>query len=358
MPITFLILGDVGTGKSTVTPIYEFNLCNKNRLIVIREPSRAACNALYYSLEALYPEIKDDLAVITKDTRINAENGRIRIVTDGVLLRMLAEGSITDASIYFDESHQLTSQLELCMSLAKKDSWSKKPVESDERDPRPERVPEFSRNQELLLHLGKEISSIDTARDGKRPRRDVRQTLSLSLLATSERILAHLPPDKEARREVLEKLTEEVHIHGGLEGSEINKIQQRAEIDKNLKIFATNVIASSVNIFVDNVLVFNEVVDGKDRLGQKELEYKTIDNNSLLQMMGRVGRFKPGRAVLLSDTPIPKVITPRKVRKSLERETPFDLVLLMSKYRLETLRTGIHVQTEPQGTGVCRELAL
>ena len=117
----FLILGDVGTGKSTVTPIYEFNLCNKNRLVVIREPSRAACNALYYSLETLYPEIREDLAVITKDTRINAEKGRIRIVTDGVLLRMLAEGSITDASIYFDESHQLTSQLELCMSLAKKD---------------------------------------------------------------------------------------------------------------------------------------------------------------------------------------------------------------------------------------------
>ena len=126
-----------------------------------------------------------------------------------------------------------------------------------------------------------------------------------------------------------------MYIHGGLEGSEINKIQQRAEIDKNLKIFATNVIASSVNIFVDNVLVFNEVVDGKDKLGQKELEYKTIDNNSLLQMMGRVGRFKAGRAVLLSDTPIPKVITPQRVRKSLERETPFDLVLLMSKYGLK-----------------------
>ena len=126
-----------------------------------------------------------------------------------------------------------------------------------------------------------------------------------------------------------------VYIHGGLEGSEINKIQQRAEIDKNLKIFATNVIASSVNVYVDNVLVFNEVIDGRDKLGHKVLEYKNIDNNSLLQMIGRIGRFKPGRAVILTDTPIPKTINPVKVSKSLEKETPFDLVLLMSKYGLK-----------------------
>jgi HrpA-like RNA helicase len=116
----FLIIGDVGTGKSTVTPIHEFELSKGRREIVIREPSRAACNALYYSLQALHPELGDELAVITKDTQINV-NGKIKIVTDGVLLRMLAENSIVDSSIYFDESHQMSSQLELCMSLAKKE---------------------------------------------------------------------------------------------------------------------------------------------------------------------------------------------------------------------------------------------
>src|SRR5271157_1352226 len=116
----FVLIGDVGTGKSTVTPIHEYGLCKGDRQIVIREPSRAACNALFYSLQALHPELIDELAVITKDTKINV-GGKIRIVTDGVLLRMLAENSITDSSIYFDESHQMTSQLELCMSLAKKE---------------------------------------------------------------------------------------------------------------------------------------------------------------------------------------------------------------------------------------------
>ena len=105
----FVLLGDVGTGKTTVTPIHEFNRNEKQREIVIREPSRASCNALYYSLQALHPELKDDLAVITKDTKINVDRGRIRIVTDGVLLRMLAENSLRDVSIYFDESHQMTS---------------------------------------------------------------------------------------------------------------------------------------------------------------------------------------------------------------------------------------------------------
>src|SRR6266550_4211493 len=116
----FVIIGDVGTGKSTVTPIHEFELGGRERHIFIREPSRAACNALFYSLEALHPEVKSELAVITKDTKINV-GGRIKLVTDGVLLRMLAENSITESSIYFDESHQMSSQLELCLSLAKKE---------------------------------------------------------------------------------------------------------------------------------------------------------------------------------------------------------------------------------------------
>src|SRR3989454_3371558 len=112
-------------------------------------------------------------------------------------------------------------------------------------------------------------------------------------------------------------------------------IQRRAEQDKNLRIFATNVIASSVNIYVDNVLIFDDVIDSKDKLGQKTLHYTSIDNNSLLQMIGRIGRFKPGRAVILTDAPLPKKINPIPVRKALETETPFDLVLLMSKYGLK-----------------------
>ncbi|HKT21052.1 MAG TPA: hypothetical protein VJR06_00310, partial [Nitrososphaerales archaeon] len=116
----FVLLGEVGTGKSTVVPVHEFERSGRVREIIIREPSRASCNALYYSLEALHPEVKDHLAIITKDTKVNVE-GRIKIVTDGVLIRMLADRSVNDTSIYFDESHQMSSQLELCMSLAKND---------------------------------------------------------------------------------------------------------------------------------------------------------------------------------------------------------------------------------------------
>ncbi|MCL5316779.1 MAG: hypothetical protein M1503_00735 [Thaumarchaeota archaeon] len=329
----FVIIGDVGTGKSTVTPIHEFELSGRNRQIVIREPSRASCNALFYSLEALHPEVKEELAVITKDTKINI-GGRIKIVTDGVLLRMLAENSILDSSIYFDESHQMSSQLELCMSLAKKEEATARNlfrIMSATIDPK-----------EFLSFLG--ITKLYTLSGRRYPvtlqleeAKDLDEmfrTLSLYLYGQprNESWLVFLPT-----RRLVEKYAGSyggTYIHGGLEGSEINKIQQRAELDKNLRIFATNVIASSVNIYVDNVLIFNEMIDGKDKLGQKTLRYKKIDNNSLLQMMGRIGRFKPGRAVILSDTPIPKKINPTPVRKALETETPFDLVLLMSKYRL------------------------
>ncbi len=330
----FVILGNVGTGKSTVTPIHEFELCNRNRQIIIREPSRASCNALFYSLEALHPEVKSELAVITKDTKLNI-NGAIKIVTDGVLLRMLAENSISESSIYFDESHQMSSQLELCMSLAKKENAHSRNlfrIMSATIDP-----------QEFLTFLG--ISKLYSLSGRRFPvkiefeyAKDLDEmfdvlSLYLSSQPRDESWLVFLPT-----RRLVEKYAGSyggVYIHGGLEGSEVNKIQQRAELDKNLRIFATNVIASSVNIYVDNVLIFNEMIESKDKLGQKNLEYKTIDHNSLLQMIGRIGRFKPGRAVVISDTPIPKRINPISVRKALEQETPFDLVLLMSKYGLK-----------------------
>lgn len=330
----FVIIGDVGTGKSTITPIHEYELFKGNREIIIREPSRAACNALFYSLQALHPELSDELAVVTKDTKINI-NGKIKIVTDGVLLRMLAENSISGASIYFDESHQMSSQLELCMSLAKKQEASAGNlfrVMSATIDPK--EFLSFLGISKLYTMTGRRypvVLEVELAEDLD----DMFQKLSSYIYTQprDESWLVFLPT-----RRLVERYASSyggVYIHGGLEGSEINKIQQQAELDKNLRIFATNVIASSVNIYVDNVLIFNDVIDSKDRLGQKTLHYKKIDNNSLLQMIGRIGRFKPGRAVIITDTPIPKRVNPIPVRKALETETPFDLVLLMSKYGLK-----------------------
>src|SRR5256712_5435782 len=329
----FVIIGDVGTGKSTVTPIHEFELCNRNRQIVIREPSRAACNALLYSLRALHPELIDELAVITKDTKINV-GGKIKIVTDGVLLRMLAENSIFDSSIYFDESHQMSSQLELCLSLAKKEEAKARNlfrIMSATIDPK--EFLSFLGISKLYLLSGRRFPvalEVELVKDVD----EMFSTLSLYLNSRprDESWLVFLPT-----RRLVERYASSysgTYIHGGLDGSEVNKIQQRAELDKNLRIFATNVIASSVNIYVDNVLIFNEVIDSKDKLGRRTLQYKRIDNNSLLQMIGRIGRFKPGRAVIISDTSIPRKIEPIPVRKALETETPFDLVLLMSKYGL------------------------
>ena len=327
----FVLLGEVGTGKSTVVPIHEFEKSGRTRRIVIREPSRASCNALYYSLEALHPEVKEHLAIITKDTKVNID-GKIKIVTDGVLIRMLADRSVTGTSIYFDESHQMSSQLELCMSLAKRDEAAAKNlfrVMSATIDPR-----------EFLAFLG--ISKLHSISGRRYP---VSLELELvrdldAMFDTLSRYLYTQPRDESwlvflPTRRLVEKYAGSyggVYIHGGLEGSEVNRIQRKAEQDRNLRIFATNVIASSVNIYVDNVLIFNDVINSKDRLGQKTLKYGRLDNNSLLQMMGRIGRFKPGRAVILTSSPVPSKIDPTPVRKSLETETPFDLVLLMSKY--------------------------
>src|SRR6266702_3661237 len=219
----FIIIGDVGTGKSTVTPVREFELSKGRREIVIREPSRAACNALYYSLQALHPELEHELAVITKDTQINV-TGKIKIVTDGVLLRMLAENSISDSSIYFDESHQMTSQLELCMSLAKKEETRARNlfrIMSATIDP-----------QEFLSFLG--ISKLYRMSGRRYPvalevqvaedYNEMSKTLQVYLDSRprDESWLVFLPT-----RRLVEKYASSyggAYIHGGLEGSEVNRI--------------------------------------------------------------------------------------------------------------------------------------
>src|SRR2546427_1054127 len=226
----FVIIGNVGTGKSTVTPIHEYELSKGNRQIIIREPSRAACNALYYSLQALHPELGDELAVITKDTQINV-NGKIKIVTDGVLLRMLAENSINDSSIYFDESHQMSSQLELCMSLAKKEEDNAKNlfrVMSATIDPK-----------EFLSFLG--ISNLYRMSGRRYPvKLEVELVNDLNgMFRILDRYLYSQPPDESwlvflPTRRMVEKYADSyrgVYIHGGLEGSEVNRIQRRAETE-------------------------------------------------------------------------------------------------------------------------------
>lgn len=330
----FVLLGEVGTGKSTVVPIHEFQRFGGEREVIIREPSRASCNALYYSLEALYPEMKRHLALITKDTKVNVGGG-IKIVTDGVLIRMLADRSVNGSSIYFDESHQMSSQLELCLSLAKNDEAQSKNlfrIMSATIDP-----------SEFLRFMG--IAKVHSVSGRRFPvKLEVEMARNLDGMYDLLSSYLYTQPKDESwlvflpTRRLVEKYAGSyagVYIHGGLEGSEVNRIQKRAELDRNLRIFATNVIASSVNIYLDNVLIFNDVINAKDKMGQKTLRYAKLDNNSLLQMMGRVGRFKPGRAVIITDTPIPKAIEPTPVHKSLETETPFDLVLLMAKYGLD-----------------------
>src|SRR5438034_7046422 len=204
----------------------------------------------------------------------------------------------------------MSSQLELCLSLAKKNEIKARNlfrIMSATIDP-----------QEFLSFLG--ISRLYSLSGRRYPvRLEVEQAKDLDDMFNILSLYLYSQPRDESwlvflpTRRLVERYASSyggIYIHGGLDGSEVNKIQERAEVDKNLKIFATNVIASSVNISVDNVLIFNEVIDSKDRLGQKTLRYKKIDNNSLLQMIGRIGRFRPGRAVIVSDTPIPRKIEP------------------------------------------------
>ena len=112
-----------------------------------------------------------------------------------------------------------------------------------------------------------------------------------------------------------------------------------------------------MNIYVDNVLIFNEVIDGKDKLGQKTLHYRKIDNNSLLQMIGRIGRFKPGRAVIISDTPDPEEDRPGTCAQGARDRDPVRPRAPDVEVRPQALGARVHVEGEPPRGRVRRGLA-
>ena len=125
---------------------------------------------------------------------------------------MLAEDSVSDSSIYFDESHQMSSQLELCMSLAKKQGARARNlfrVMSATIDPK-----------EFLSFLG--ISKLYTLSGRRYPvklevelAKDVDEMsenpVALPLPAAPRRIVAGLPPHEAPRREVRRQLRGRLH---------------------------------------------------------------------------------------------------------------------------------------------------
>ena len=126
-----------------------------------------------------------------------------RYVTDGVLLRMLAEESLRDVSIYFDESHQMSSQLSVHVTRkagAREKFQKSRP--HNERDHRSGRVHDFSGHKEPLLGFGTPVSCFHRSGTCERLGRNAGPVVTVSFIRSRQtsRGLVFLPTRRLVER--------------------------------------------------------------------------------------------------------------------------------------------------------------
>lgn len=227
----------------------------------------------------------------------------VLVVTPGVALHWLKMGIIGgDDLIAIDEIHQTSEHLELSMALAKRASctciWMSATI-----DPR---VYEKYLAAATVIHC----TAFDPAKKAevKVVYDDVDCFLSEhaeDFIREKRGVAVFVPTRAKA-----EMLNREMARYAGLTsdfyhgGEKVEKLRQflKGDVPKPFVVFMTIAGASSLNVLgLDTVVVVDEMFDERVHSGVNVLEKVHLDNNTLLQMVGRIhGRAIGGKAYILS----------------------------------------------------------
>lgn len=227
----------------------------------------------------------------------------VLVMTPGVALHWFKKGIITrEDLIVIDEIHQTSEHLELSLALAKRAGctfiW-----ESATINPR---VHERYLKAATVIHC----TAFDPAKKAevKVVDNNIDDFLAIHVeefIKEKRGVAVFVPTRAKA-----EALNRKMASHGGLSsdfyhgGEKVEKLRQflTGEVERPFVIFMTSAGASSLNILgLDTVVVVDEIFDERVHSGVKVLEKVYLDNNMLLQMIGRIhGRAIGGKAFILS----------------------------------------------------------
>lgn len=314
-----VLTAPTGSGKSTLVPIWCAAVQNDNpqagRTLVV-EPRRVACRALYRFVDAHKTHPTQSVGYTVRHEHGGPANARIRYVTPGVALRMIAEaeaGLAAFDTIIVDEFHERGMENDLVLALLKEQRGEKNLVVMSATIDL-ERLAQWL-GASQIQGRGRQYPVETTYTGGphvpstrnldERVIGGVRQALTRSARGD---VLVFLPGKAEiaqCKRALRSCLAADFAIdllalHGGLPAHEQDRAFGHAR--KRRVILATNVAESSVTLPGVRVVVDSGLEKRTTyRNARSILSLLPISAESAVQRAGRAGRLGPGHAIRLWD---------------------------------------------------------
>jgi ATP-dependent helicase HrpB len=303
-----VIEAPTGAGKSTRVPRALLDAGIQGEILVL-EPRRIAARAVARRLaEEHGTRLGDVIGFQVRFEREDSANTRVRIVTEGILLRRLQDDPFLDGvgAVVFDEVHERSLTLDLALALTRQ----------VQRDARPDlhilamsataetgRLAEFL-DAPVLRSAGRTFPVAvhhDRIPDSRPVEDRVADAVHVALAATSGHLLAFLPGVREIQRTIQAIGTvngvDVLPLHGQLPAAEQDAVfsdRGRRKVIVSTNVAETSVTVPGVTAVIDAGLARRDEVHPDT--GLSRLITARISRASADQRAGRAGRTGPGIA--------------------------------------------------------------
>jgi len=340
----FMCPSDTGTGKSIGLPIIEA-LEKPEITFFIRQPSRLATHHLYHAYQKFYGDMIE-VGVSTSQLKEN-EDAQVMFVSDGILSYVFKKG-FKNKIIYVDELHQLIPATEIELAMMRKEIKRRKDTGNEEPLVRllsatvePSQFADYMllgdnifKSKGRMFPVKKEIVQINE----KCPVECIIKSFLVDLAKKKHNALIFVPTraETESYCEEYKNIIDTSFIHAGESPDKIEDIFNNRT--SPIAIFSTIAGATSITIDVDEVLIIDEMIYSSMEQGLMKIKRVPCTYNVLIQMKGRCGRIKEGRVILATSRDITwDMIVPTSIDLPLEKQTPFQIGLLMAEYGIKDI---------------------
>ena len=263
-------------------------------------------------------------------------------VTDGILVEWLRDKQIWhDELIILDEIHATSEQLEISMGLIKRQGL------------RPWCLSATIDPHDIINYFNADVyyvSGINYPINKKQVFRDLRDFLlgdrknkgyiDEKIIEKGHSCLVFLPTrfETESWASEISQLYENdiicKYIHGGVDVKEMAPFSHKENLDKPFILFSTPVSEQSITLDLNDVIVVNQKIEVNEYMGVKMQQRTYLPPNSLIQMMGRCGRYREGNVYVICDNYSPDIdfnnLRPTSVSYRLSNNTPFELAIILA----------------------------
>jgi hypothetical protein len=334
-----ILIGETACGKSMVTPVLA-HLTGGFRRIIVRQPTRLASYLSMKSMEDIYGQ-SISVGCINRDQKINPDAPIVE-VTDGILIDWLRDKQIWyDELIILDEIHATSEQLEIAMGLIKRQGlrpWCLSATidPNDIKD-------YFNADVHYVSGINYPISKKQIFKDlsdflygNKKEKGYIKD----KIIEKGHSCLVFLPTRFETElwaAEIEEVYGDDIickYLHGGINVQEMEPFAHKEKLDKPFILFSTPVAEQSITLDLNDVIIVNEKIFVCEYMGVKRQQRTPLPPNSLIQMMGRCGRYREGQVYVISSRFWEEInfdeISPTSVGYSLANNTPFELAIILA----------------------------